>query len=80
MPDISPFTEKLLKRIGAWNSTVEQWLNNQYHNDLAITRWHATDARKKILQYYTPDLEKQILKMYKLDYEVFGFNKSLYTT
>lgn len=79
MENLPDFTEKLLRKVGAWNDTVRHWLQNRKRNDLVVTRMHATNAKNKILKYYTHSLEKKIVTRYQKDYDVFGFDRSLLT-
>ncbi|CAC5387508.1 unnamed protein product [Mytilus coruscus] len=73
--EISSFTERLLKKIGAWNEKVVAWLQLSQK----LTRSHKRDAKSKLLQYYndtkTQDL---IFNLFSEDYRVFGFNMTYY--
>jgi hypothetical protein len=40
------------------------------------TRWHATDSKIKMMQYYNRDLEDEIFNIYKRDYDVFNFDRT----
>ena len=74
MEHIFEFTELLLKKIGAWNNKTKLWLNSTKFAD--ETRWHATDSKIKIMQYYNRDLEDEIFNIYKRDYDVFNFDRT----
>ena len=77
MSDVSSFTENLLRRVGAWNSNVQTWLNSQ--NITNSTRPHAKNAKEKMLKWYNRKLEDAIFEIYADDYEVFGFNRDYKT-
>ena len=74
MEHIFEFTELLLKKIGAWNNKTKLWLNSTKFAD--ETRWHATDSKIKMMQYYNRDLEDEIFNIYKRDYDVFNFDRT----
>lgn len=76
MENISQFSKYLLQKIGAWNSDVQLFLSSVEMNN---TRNHATNAKNRILQFYNRTLEDSIFRKFKLDYEIFGFNKKYIT-
>ncbi|CAC5390470.1 unnamed protein product [Mytilus coruscus] len=71
LSEISSLTERLFKKIGAWNEKVVAWLRSK-DKFRRITR---TDAKTKLLQFYndtkTQDL---IFNLFSEEYRVFGFN------
>ncbi|XP_063419978.1 carbohydrate sulfotransferase 9-like isoform X2 [Mytilus trossulus] len=75
LSEISSFTERLFKKIGAWNEKVVAWLQSSEK----LTRDHRSDAKSKLLQYYngtkTGDL---IFDLFPEDYRVFGFSMTNY--
>ncbi|VDI63554.1 Hypothetical predicted protein [Mytilus galloprovincialis] len=84
LSDIFAFTEQLLTKIGAWNETVNVWMNSEKTEKRA--RHHATNSKDKLYQYYNDTkIQDIIFEMYTDDYDVFnfekkyfGFNKNLY--
>ncbi|CAC5365086.1 unnamed protein product [Mytilus coruscus] len=61
MSNITEFSEKLLKKVGAWNENVKMWLHSRNLGNL--TKLHATKANKALLQYYNnTELQKKIVK------------------
>lgn len=77
MDNLSQFTEDLLKKIGAWNSTVRQWLNG--NGDIVRSQGHATNSSNLLSRYYNTELENKIFIRYELDYKVFTFNKTYFS-
>lgn len=77
MDNISQFTEDLLKKIGAWNSTVQQWITS--NGDIVRSQGHATNSSNVLSRYYNTELENKIFERYELDYKVFTFNKTYFS-
>ncbi|CAC5364355.1 CHST9 [Mytilus coruscus] len=77
MSDIFTFTEQLLTKIGAWNETVNVWMNSEKIEKRA--RPHATNAKDKLFQYYNDTkVQDLIFEMYADDYDVFNFEKKYF--
>ncbi|XP_063425227.1 carbohydrate sulfotransferase 9-like [Mytilus trossulus] len=77
MSDIFNFTEQLLTKIGAWNETVNDWMNSEKIKKRA--RLHATNAKDKLYQYYKDTKVQDIIfEMYANDYDVFNFEKKYF--
>ncbi|CAC5417102.1 unnamed protein product [Mytilus coruscus] len=73
--EISSFTERLLKSIGAWNEKVEHWLKSSKH----IYQPHATNAKSKFLTYYKDTRSQDLIfDLFSDDYKVFGFNRTYF--
>jgi hypothetical protein len=72
--NILEFTERLLRKIGAWNKNINLFLNSTAF--ATQTRSHATDAKNRITQHYNRHLEDVIFNIYKHDYDVFGFDRT----
>ncbi|CAC5407238.1 unnamed protein product [Mytilus coruscus] len=73
--EISSYTERLLKRIGAWNEKVQNWLKSSKQ----IYQPHATNAKSKLVTYYN-DTKSQdlIFDLFSDDYKVFGFDRTYF--
>ncbi|VDH94167.1 Hypothetical predicted protein [Mytilus galloprovincialis] len=73
--EISSFTERLLKRIGAWNETVVYWITSSKH----IYQPHSTNAKSKLLTYYNNTKSQDLIfDLFSDDYNVFGFEKTYF--
>ncbi|XP_063425371.1 uncharacterized protein LOC134708651 [Mytilus trossulus] len=70
---ISSFTEKLLKRIGAWNEKVANWITSSKH----IYQPHATNSKNKLLAYYNNTKSQDLIfNLFSDDYRVFGYDRT----
>ncbi|CAC5364972.1 unnamed protein product [Mytilus coruscus] len=77
MSNIFEFTEKVMRKIGAWDNSVKLWFNSKSIDQ--TTRPHATNATNKLLYFYkNKDLQDQIFQIYSDDYEVFNFEKKYF--
>jgi len=73
METITDNTERLLKQIGAWDQFGKSGWGESDGALFAtktgeLGRKHATDARNKLKQYMTPELEKEVDEYYANDY------------
>ena len=79
MESINEDTEKLLKRVGAWDEYGKMGWGP--HHNASMTRTsgsyqsHNTGSSSKIYQWFTPEKERMLEKFYADDYEnqVFDF-------
>ena len=82
METIQDDAKELLTRIGAWEDFgISGWgvFGNEsiFQSKSDITHWTTSqidDSRKRLSQYYTPELEKNIEEMYAEDYMIPLFN------
>jgi len=72
LENVQQDSERFLKKIGAWESCGKQGWGLEGNAPFAQSKMKgqhaATEASKKIDQYYTPDLETKVEKMYECDY------------
>ncbi|VDI84228.1 Hypothetical predicted protein [Mytilus galloprovincialis] len=74
---IKEFSEKLLKKIGAWNEKVQMWLRSR--NLGKFTKRHATKANKALFNTITiQNCKNQIFEMFIKDYKVFQYAKKYF--
>lgn len=85
METMSEDTEKLLRRVGAWEEYAKSgW--GTYHNKSMIetnggSQTHTTGSSSKLLEWFTPDLERMVEDFYSEDYKnpVLNFEKVNFT-
>ena len=76
--NMQKFGRDLLIRIRAWTEFGHKW--GKYHNEtLFQSKFRAekaSNARSKLLKYYTRELENVVFEAFRMDFKMFNYSKS----
>lgn len=69
------FTGKIESFNDGWNSVISRiGLTNDTGENVL---WHQTNAKENLSQHYTSNFRDRINKIYRLDFETYGYNRNL---